>query len=1133
MKQLHSVFLNFPLWVFLFITPFYVVYGQAENDIISASQYYKKGDSLLMNKKYEESIQQFEKALFIYKKEKVWKKVADCYNKLSENQRGDQKLEKSIQNSKIALKICNKYLVKNDEQKSDAYQNMGFYYRKKKDFNKALFYFNKVLEIRQRLFPDGHPELATSYHNIGIVFYQTAKYEKAIQYHQKALHMRQDLFPKGDKTIGMSYNNIGIVFYETAKYERALEYLLKGVAMYIKTLGHNDVLVGSSYGNIGAIYDINGDYKQALEYYKKSLMLTIKNDGKDHLYTGYGYANMGLTYFKIMQYEEALNCYQKALSIFDKKEFLRGQRVIYLNKGILLHDQGEYEKALQYFNMSLNMTLELFEVKHRDMATAYRNIGSVFFSKGEDQKALEYYIKSSQISKALYGENHYDIGTLYGYMGDLYGRKKENENALKYYKKSLDVYKSLFGEYHLTIARSYASIGLVYSEMICYEDALYYYKKGLKNLQDEYGNEHPLITEMYLHIADVYYEQQQYEKAIIYYDKGLFANTKNKNNTNFDVEQYYNLQKLLEALNGKAKVLQSQYKKYKDLKYLYQSVAIYDNANLTIDQIRRSYQNYKDKVAFAKQVKRIYTNAIKTHLLIYRETQKMKALEKAFYYSERSKANTLKELLNDSYAKDFIGLPLEVIETGKKLKTDRAFYQGQIVKEFSNEITDTIKIKGFENELFNLNRKEDSLTKVLEKEYPKYYQLKYQNKIITVSDIQQRLDEKTTLLEFFTLDSITYAFIVSKKTISLQELPISKITERVEEFRESIISKNTVTFKENAHTLYNKLIAPVSGKFVGDQLIVIPDGPLWHLNFELLLTRKEDSNNPALLPYLLKDYAVTYANSANLLFTPFDSNLQSEVAQECLAFSFSDSTQAKGVSAMSLVALRNMDNDLPGTRKEIKAISKIIDGKYYYGSQAVEANFKKNADKYNILHLALHGHVDNEHPENSTLHFTKSNDTIEDNMLYSHELFALDIPAELTVLSACNTGTGKIASGEGIMSLGNAFQYAGTKSLLLTSWEVSDQTTPRLMESFYANLKEGMNKAKALQQAKLDYLAIGDINRMNPVYWGGFYLVGDSSPIPFKMNTGIYWTLGLGVLMISFLIMFWWRRKKRGKLVYS
>lgn len=115
------------------------------------------------------------------------------------------------------------------------------------------------------------------------------------------------------------------------------------------------------------------------------------------------------------------------------------------------------------------------------------------------------------------------------------------------------------------------------------------------------------------------------------------------------------------------------------------------------------------------------------------------------------------------------------------------------------------------------------------------------------------------------------------------------------------------------------------------------------------------------------------------------------------------------------------------------------------------------------------------------------------------------------------------------MSLGTAFQYAGTKSLLLTSWEVSDQTTPELMTYFYTNLKTGMNKAKALQQAKLQYLATANINRTAPFYWGGFYLVGDSAPIHFNDNTLLYWILGIGVLGMLFLGVFWYQRKVKKK----
>ena len=382
------------------------------------------------------------------------------------------------------------------------------------------------------------------------------------------------------------------------------------------------------------------------------------------------------------------------------------------------------------------------------------------------------------------------------------------------------------------------------------------------------------------------------------------------------------------------------------------------------------------------------------------------------------------------------------------------------------------------------------------------------------------------MLEFFTADSITYAFTISKNKIAIKELTTPKLTEQIEEFRTTITDKNTKTYKTKAYELYQGLIDPIKEQLVGEELIIVPDGPLWHLNFDLLLSQNDSSKNPKELSYLLRDYVITYANSATLFFSENKNPVDiSKKQEECLAFSFSDSTNVVDATTMSLATLRDTGDDLPGTRKEIKAIADIIDGQYFYGSEAIEANFKKNVSQYNILHLALHGEVDNEHPENSKLYFTKSNDTIEDNLLYSHELFALDIPAELTVLSACNTGTGKIAKGEGIMSLGTAFQYAGTKSLLLSSWEVSDQTTPVLMKYFYTNLKEGMNKAKALQQAKLHYLNTADLNRTHPFYWGGFYLVGDNTPIPFTNNNYIYWLIGVGILAVILISLFLYRRR--------
>nr|WP_262482605.1 CHAT domain-containing tetratricopeptide repeat protein [Aquimarina atlantica] len=767
---------------------------------------------------------------------------------------------------------------------------------------------------------------------------------------------------------------------------------------------------------------------------------------------------------------------------------------------------------------------------HGAVARTYNNIANVYKTKTEYDLALSYYQKALTIRIDTKGEYHSDTSYTYLDMGDLYVLKKDYTTALRFYQKTLRVQKRLFRESRYYISDVLDKIANLYIEQEKYDKALEYLQKSIVIRLRTDGDHHPRTAKSYNQIAELYHQTKHYKKAIEYYEKAIVANInpdkKNRDAGDLNSEDYMDLNILLSTFYGKAKVLQERFSVDNNLDNLKESIVVYQKADNLMQGIRESLHTYQDKIAFAKQTQKIYAGAIEVQLLRYQIDQKQESLHQAFNYAEKSKANTLKELLADSNAKSFAGLPKTILDLEQHLKSERSFYISKRIQERSKQIVDTAKITTYENKLFDLDRKQDSLTQVIEKNYPKYYQLKHQNRIISVVGIQEKLNENTTLLEFFVSDSSTYVFTISKKEIKVSTLHTPELNKDIEALRAAIVAKNTILFKTISYALYNQLIAPVKDQIKGDQLIVVPDGSLWHLNFDLLLTQNDLSYDPKALSYLLREYAISYASSANLLFAPFKSDLQSKKRQECLAFSFSDG-EIIDTNTMSLAALRATNYDLPGTRKEIKAISDIIDGQYYFGSQAIEANFKKNAGQYNILHLALHGDVDNEHPENSKLLFTKGNDSIEDSYLYSYELFAMNIPAELTVLSACNTGSGKIAKGEGIMSLGNAFQYAGTKSLLLSSWEISDQTTPELMKYFYTNLKAGMHKAKALQQAKIQYLNTAHINRTGPFYWGGFYLVGDSSPIPFKDDTMLYWVIGLGVLIVFCVGVLWYQRKRK------
>ncbi len=267
-------------------------------------------------------------------------------------------------------------------------------------------------------------------------------------------------------------------------------------------------------------------------------------------------------------------------------------------------------------------------------------------------------------------------------------------------------------------------------------------------------------------------------------------------------------------------------------------------------------------------------------------------------------------------------------------------------------------------------------------------------------------------------------------------------------------------------------------------------------------------------PYVFKKYSISYAYSAALLF-PKKIAVASD-QKSLLAFSYGDTDQVEG-DRITLRSLTSAQQELPGSRAEIRAIARFIDGDYYYGRNASERTFKEIAQYYKVLHMAVHGEINNQVPENSRLYFYTQGDSLEDGRLHSYELYNMRLNADFAVLSACNTGSGDIDGSEGIISLGRAFTYAGVNSLLLTRWEVSDSFTPQIMDVFYRELKKGKRKSEALRQAKLEFLEKSDNISQDPFYWGSFYVLGDDSPIEFDDNSH-YWKYLLGITVVLLLI---------------
>ncbi|MCG8467635.1 MAG: CHAT domain-containing protein [Gemmatimonadetes bacterium] len=376
---------------------------------------------------------------------------------------------------------------------------------------------------------------------------------------------------------------------------------------------------------------------------------------------------------------------------------------------------------------------------------------------------------------------------------------------------------------------------------------------------------------------------------------------------------------------------------------------------------------------------------------------------------------------------------------------------------------------------------------------------------------QSVLSPDRALIEYTLVKDQLVAFVVSARAMHAVRLEataddiagaVERIRAPLEAWKRGDLGLAQVEWDiEAASQLYQDLVRPLE-MFVGDatDLIVIPEGILWHVPFDALVVRPPSESvrgGPIFRRYeetefLLDHYTISYAPSAALL----DPALwpPRETAGELLVLAdprTPPALQAASPVAFARAALRR----LPGARAEAEAIAREVDGAaVLVGDDASEAAFYEKAPAYRMIHLATHGLVDERVPLYSRLALTPS--PTSDGSLHAYELFDTRLSAELVVLSACETGVGRLRAGEGMLALNRAFMAAGVPSLVVTQWVVPDESQSPLMPEFYRALEAGRPKARALREAKLatksTHIAVAGqtVSLAHPIYWAPFIFVG-------------------------------------------
>lgn len=918
--------------------------------------------------------------------------------------------------------------------------------------------------------------LFQQYQKEGILAYRLGDFEKALTQFQDLYFLRKRIYGSDSHRIAPVLVNIGILQKQLGNIEEAVNSLKKAEQLYINKYGKDYSELGTVYTNLGNIFQILGDLNKSIEYQKYAVFILQRDSIKRE------------DQYKSSKY----NLVETQLKL------------------------GDNDDAIKYAISNLNSTLPRLKPRLYDIiALAYKN-------KKEYALSEKYYLESIASWKKLYGEDNVELISEYLAYSSLLILKKDYEKVLDYSRNADALVLKFYSEKSVT----YSDVQSTYGD--------YYFSKNSEAQQmDDFRN------------------QRKYNllKAIQYYQNAIVALADSFNITdpmvNPPVKNIISEIALVDELKKKSlamvklgDVFLSEFDKINSVKYYNASLKSLSEAVELIHRLQIGFENEESRLFLAKNQKSTFDQAVNIAYKLYSQTKKKEYIDQAFEFSERSKSSSLLASVKDMRAKQFGGIPDSLLKKETYLKNNISTYNSSLFEESHRANPDTQKVNLYTSRLFKANEEYSKLISSLEKEYPNYYAFKYQDKVVGIKDVQENLNSKQALVEYYTYEPSfenpsgeLYRFVITKDSADFSSDQIdSSYLSDIDTFHGFLINpdylytkkKDYVNFSLSGNKLYNKLIGPIKSSISGKEITIIPHDKLSYIPFDALLSKLPDTTamNFQGLDYLIRDYTISYSYSATLLYGYFDHG--KTATENLLVFSpkyVANSPRVDEESSQSYYF-----NPLPGAKDEVAGISNYLKSTVFSDAKAQKRFFDEKAADFDVLHLAMHTIINDSLPMFSKLVFS-SPDSLEkdDGMLNTYEIYNMKLKARLAVLSACETGSGKLQRGEGVMSMARGFIYAGCPSIVMTLWQVEDKSGAKIMEDFYRFLSRGKRKDVALRMAKLNHLNSADPLTAHPHYWLGYVPIGNQEPL---YTTKDVYLIVVVFVVIAFLLVDWYVRKK-------
>ncbi len=1083
--------------IFSIIALFFITQVFAQHvmkDTSLANKHFEKAKIFNDSAKYKTAIEYFKKASVLYKKHKLWRKYLLSETKHGQCYQKQWKLDKAITIIKPAIEKTLKHINKNDTIVADAYFALCYQYYFKSKLDSSIYCVKQTLEIRKELFGENHADVALCYSVIGQNYYYKNDYDLAMKNHFKALALRKKTLGKKHSEVAKSYNYIGNIYRRQNKNKFALKYYFNALQMNTEIFGKKHYSVADCYNNIGIAYRTLKQYDLAIQYYSKSSEIIKNVLGENHRFTASIYKNMGVIY-----------------------DYMK-----------------EYDLALQYHFKALKIDKKLYGKISSDVAVIYINIGNTYKNKNEFELGLEYLFKSLKILKTIFGETHIYIAANYSGIGTAYLYNKKYDLALEYFYKDLEISIKLLGQKHESLAKSYINIGHAYFLKKDYATSLKYYHKStisnLKNVNDTVNIYSVPPINSYLSWSNLLKALQEKANIIENNSINLPKFKTNLKRQQIAMQHY----QACDTLIGKARM--EIITKSDKLTLGKEANNVYTKAvDLCLDMANN--ESNKKKALELKNQAFYFSERNKTSVLLesiagsdalnftnisdtlIKKEEKLR-LDIANYTNRKvnAKNDSLKEIWSNSLF-------------------DANISYNKLIANFETQYPEFYNLKYNRKQVTTkqlsalLDKKTAVLNYFVKGDTVTIFAISKKNFVVTQTYFNDSLQNNSLQDEIYNYNySISQLKVLQDEAVNNEHWSESEYNRIANNFYKLLFPKKIQDFLKAG--IFNKI----------ENLIIIPDGHLVTIPFETLHTQKykakwtnwKNYDYFSNMPYLINNYNISYNYSATLLHQINLKNRKTNTKQNtssdwlALAPVFDDekiagttlktrklltynNKQAKE-KTRSFISNGEYISSLPASLSEVNTIFNLFkkNGRKALLKTHLQANedFIKsgNLQNYKILHFATHGFVNESNPELSGLLLaqdtsalslqkfeTSLNTELNEGILYQNEIYNLKLNSELVVLSACETGLGKLSKGEGIIGLTRALLYAGSKNILVSLWQVSDKSTSVLMVDFYKNLlnsKKLNNTSFSKHVSEAKRQMIRNKKYAHPFYWSPFILIG-------------------------------------------